>query len=82
MSSITIINNCITYSLYFLQKNPSLLDYVKNFTHNHNTDRTGFLYNNSNEMNIIRKELVNNGYSGYIIPASLQECEKMLNGKL
>ena len=80
MSSTTLISNCINYSLLFLNKNPVLLDYVKNFNSNHNLDRSGFLYNNSNEMKIIRKELTDNGYSGYTIPISLQECEKMLNG--
>ena len=84
MSSTTIlnncINNCINYSLFFLNKNPALLDYVKNFNSMHNTDRSGFLYNNSMEMTIIRKELNDKGYSGYTIPTTLNECEKILNG--
>ena len=46
----------------------------------HNLDRSGFLYNNSKELSIIRKELLDKGYSGYTIPVSLQECEKILNG--
>ena len=79
MSSTTLIHNCINYSLLFLNKNPVLLDYVKNFNSKHNIDRSGFLYNNSKELNIIRKELTDNGYSGYTIPTSLQECEKILN---
>jgi hypothetical protein len=80
MYSNTILNTCITYSLHFLHKNPSLLDYVKNFNDKYNKDRAGFLYNNSNEMTIIRKELNDKGYSGYTIPTSLNECEKILNG--
>ena len=80
MSSTSLITNCINYSLLFLNKNPVLLDYVKNFNTKHNIDRSGFLYNNSNELKIIRKELADKGYSGYTIPISLHECEKMLNG--
>ena len=76
MSSIT---NCINYTLYFLNNNSHLLDYIKNFNNTHNNDKTGFLYNNSSEMKTIRKELENKGYSGYTIPASLQTCEKILN---
>ena len=57
MSSTTLIHNCINYSLLFLNKNPVLLDYVNNFNTKHNLDRTGFLYNNSNELKVIRKEL-------------------------
>ena len=49
--------NCINYALVFLNKNPNLLDYIKNFNEKHNTNRTGFLYNNSEELKIIRKEL-------------------------
>ena len=79
MSSTSLINNCINYSLLFLNKNPVLLDYIKNFNTKHNLDKTGFLYNNSNELNIIRQELLAKGYSGYIIPTSLQECEHILN---
>ena len=79
MFSTIIISNCINYSLLFLNKNPVLLDYVKNFNSKHNIDRTGFIYNNSAEMKIIRKQLSDKGYSGYTIPISLQECEKMLN---
>ena len=79
MYSTTLISNCINYSLLFLNKNPVLLEYVKNFNSKHNLDRTGYLYNNSNEMKLIRKELADKGYSGYTIPISLQECEKMLN---
>ena len=82
MSSTKIITNCINYLLLFLHKNPNLLDYVKNFNNKHNVDNTGFLYNNSIEMNIIRKELSDKGYSGYTIPISLQECEHILNFKL
>jgi hypothetical protein len=78
--SSTLIHNCINYSLLFLNKNPNLLDYIKNFNNKHNLDKTGFLYNNSNEMKLIRKELSDKGYTGYTIPVSLQECEKMLNG--
>ena len=78
--SSTLIHNCINYSLLFLNKNPNLLDYIKNFNNKYNLDRTGYLYNNSNEMKLIRKELSDRGYSGYTIPISLQECEKMLNG--
>ena len=55
MFSTIIISNCINYSLLFLNKNPVLLDYVKNFNSKHNIDRTGFIYNNSAEMKIIRK---------------------------
>ena len=80
MSSTSIITHCINYSLLFLHKNPSLLDYVKNFNNSHNLDRSGFLYNNSIELSIIRKELLDKGYSGYTIPVSLQECEKILTG--
>lgn len=80
MSSTISINNCTNYSLLFLHKNPNLLDYIKNFNNKHNNDRSGLLYNNSIEMNIIRKELSDNGYSGYTIPISLQECEHILNG--
>ena len=80
MTSTSLISNCINYSLLFLNKNPVLLDYVKNFNTKHNLDRSGFLYNNSNELNIIRKELSDKGYTGYTIPISLHECEKMLNG--
>ena len=80
MTSTTLIHNCITYSLLFLNKNSALLDYVKNFNSKHNLDRTGFIYNSSNEMKLIRKELADKGYSGYTIPISLQECEKLLNG--
>ena len=79
MSSTEVIPNCINYSLLFLNKNPALLDYVKNFNNKHNHDRAGFLYNTSNEMTIIRKELSDKGYSGYIIPISLNECYKILN---
>ena len=82
MSSTTLIHNCITYSLLFLNKNPALLDYVKNFNSKHNLDRTGFIYNSSNEMKLIRKELADKGYSGYTIPISLQECEKLLNSSI
>ena len=80
MFSTKIITNCINYSLLFLHKNPNLLDYIRNFNKKHNNDRTGFLYNDSNEMTIIRKELYDKGYSGYAIPISLQECEHILNG--
>ena len=80
MSSTLLITNCINYSLLFLNKNPVLLDYVKNFNTKHNLDRSGFLYNNSNELNIIKKELMDKGYSGYTIPVSLNECYKILNG--
>lgn len=82
MSSTTLITNCITYSLLFLNKNPALLDYVKNFNRKHNLDRTGFIYNSSTEMKLIRKELADKGYSGYTIPISLQECEKLLNSSI
>lgn len=80
MFSTFLLNNCITYSLHFLHNNPNLLDYVKNFNHKHNLDKTGFLYNNSNELKVIRQELCDKGFSGYTIPISLLECEKMLNG--
>ena len=80
--SLPVISNCINYSLLFLNKNPHLLDYVKNFNIKHNLDRTGYIYNNSNELKIIRKELYDKGYSGYTIPISLHECEKMLNCKV
>ncbi len=82
MSSKLFTTNCINYALVFLNKNPGLLDYIKNFNKKHNNDRTGFLYNNSEEMKIIRKELEIKGYSGYTIPISLQECEKLLNYKV
>ena len=79
MSSTTLIHNCINYSILFLNKNPNLLDYIKNFNTKHNLDRTGYLFNNSNEMKLIRKELIDRGYTGYTIPVSLHACEKMLN---
>ena len=81
MFSTKLVCNCINYTLIFLHKNPGLLDYVKNFNTKHNTDGVGFLYNNSNELTIIRKELSDKGYSGYTIPISLQECETFLNRK-
>lgn len=80
MSKLSI-TNCINYTLDFLNKNPNLLEYIKNFNQKHNNNRTGFLYNNSDEMKIIRKELELKGYNGYTIPTSLQECENILNCK-
>ena len=75
------IRNCVNYTLIFLQKNPDLLTYVKEFNNKHNQKHTGFLYTNSNELNIIRTELITKGYNDYTIPATLHECEILLNKK-
>ena len=69
MSSTTLITNCINYSLLFLNKNSALLDYVKNFNSKHNLDRTGFIYNSSTEMKLIRKE--------YLIVIFMKWAQKM-----
>ena len=81
MFSSPNIKNCVNYTLSFLQKNPDLLDYVKEFNNKHNQKHTGFLYTNSNELKTIRTELINKGYNDYTIPATLHECENLLNKK-
>jgi len=81
MFSAHTIRNCVNYTLVFLQKNPDLLDYVKHFNSKHNQNHNGFLYTNSNELNIIRTELMNKGYNDYTLPATLHECETLLNKK-
>jgi len=77
----SIVIHCINDTMSYLHQHPPLLDYIKNFNDTHNKDRTGFLFHNSVEMKTIRQTLCDKGYSGYTIPASLQECEKMLNRK-
>ena len=81
MSSSQNINNCVNHALIFLDKNPDLLTYIKEFNNKHNQNHNGFLYTNSNELKTIRTELINKGYNDYTIPATLQECENLLNKK-